>query len=157
MDIVDEVGSYQDGPEALRTADGRKALIQITTSLVGDDDLEPGDAILDIVEASNESSGLRVTSIGQFSVERLFGEMVEETFTKGEMIGIIAALVIMLIVFGAVVAALDALARHIDHRGLAVGDHEDLLVGILASHEDFPGKRQPCLGVGMKRSHGRKR
>ena len=40
------------------------------------------------------------------SVERLFGEMADETFQKGEMIGILTALVIMLAVFGAVVAAL---------------------------------------------------
>ncbi len=37
---------------------------------------------------------------------RLLSEMVEETFQKGELIGISAAIIIMLAVFGAVVAAL---------------------------------------------------
>ena len=106
LPIVDDAVSYQDGAESLRTSDGRKALIQVTTALGQDDDLEPADSVLDVVEQANESSGLRVTTIGNMSVERLFGEMADETFQKGEMIGILTALVIMLAVFGAVVAAL---------------------------------------------------
>jgi putative drug exporter of the RND superfamily len=106
IEVVEGVTSYQDGAAPLRTADGRMALIQVTTSLGQMDDLEPAEAVLDVVEEANENSGLRVTTIGNMSVERLFGEMAEETFQKGEMIGIIAALFIMLAVFGAVVAAL---------------------------------------------------
>ena len=106
LPIVDEVASYLDGAESLRTADGRMALIQVTTTLGQSDDLDPAIPILDVVEVANESSGLRVTTIGNMSVERLFGEMADETFQKGEMIGIAMALLIMLAVFGAVVAAL---------------------------------------------------
>ena len=105
LPIVDGVASYQDGAETLRTPDGRMALIQVTTTLAQDDDLEEADPVLDVVEKANQNSGLRVTTIGNMSVEQLFGEMAEETFQKGEMIGIITALLIMLAVFGAVVAA----------------------------------------------------
>ena len=106
LPIVDDAVSYQDGADSLRTSDGRKALIQVTTSLGQGDDLEPADPVLAVVEEANQSSGLRVTTIGNMSVERLFGEMADETFQKGEMIGVLTALVIMLAVFGAVVAAL---------------------------------------------------
>ena len=106
LPIVDDVASYQDGADSLRTSDGRMALIQVTTSLGQSDDLEPADSVLAVVEEANNSSGLRVTTIGNMSVERLFGEMADETFQKGEMIGVLTALVIMLAVFGAVVAAL---------------------------------------------------
>ena len=106
LPVVIEVTSYQDGPESFRTPDGRMALIQVTTNLGQDDELEEADSVLDVVEAANLESGLRVTTIGNMSVERLFGEMADETFKKGEMIGVIAALFIMLAVFGAVVAAL---------------------------------------------------
>ena len=106
LSIVDTAVSYQDGADSLRTSDGRMALIQVTTSLRKDDDLGLAESVLDVVEEANQSSGLRVTTIGNMSVERLFGEMAEETFQKGELIGISAALVIMLAVFGAVVAAL---------------------------------------------------
>ena len=106
LPIVEDVASYQDGAATMRTSDGRKALIQVTTSLAQDDELEAADSVLDVVAGANESSGLRVTTIGNMSVERLFGEMVDETFTKGELIGISAALVIMVAVFGAVEAAM---------------------------------------------------
>ena len=106
LPIVEEVASYQDEADSLRTSDGRMALIQVTTSLGQCDELEPAEPILDVVEAANESSGLRVTTIGNMSVERLFGGMADETFQKGEVIGIATALLIMLAVFGAVVAAL---------------------------------------------------
>ena len=42
LPIVETVASYQDGADSLRTSDGRMALIQVTTSLGQDDDLEPG-------------------------------------------------------------------------------------------------------------------
>ena len=106
LPIVESVTSFQDGAETLRTPDGRMALIQVTTTLAQDDDLEEADPVLDVVKNANRDSGIRVTTIGNMSVERLFGEMADETFQKGEMIGIITALVIMLAVFGAVVAAL---------------------------------------------------
>ena len=106
LPIVKEVTSYQDGAETLRTPDGRMALIQVTTTFAQNEELEDADPVLDVVEAANLNSGLRVTTIGNMSVERLFGEMTDETFQKGKMIGIIAALIIMVAVFGAVVAAL---------------------------------------------------
>ncbi len=106
LPIVGAVVSYQDGAPPLRTDDGRKALIQVTTTFAESDDLTLGESILDVVEKGNENSGLRVTTIGSISVGRLFGEMADETFAKGEVIGVITALFIMLAVFGAVVAAL---------------------------------------------------
>ena len=119
--VVQSVASYLDGTDTLRTPDGRKALIQVITTLGEYDDFEELDPILDVVEAANINSGLRVTTIGHASVDRLFGEMVEETFAKGELIGIAMALVIMLAVFGAVVAALIPLLMAIVAVFAAVG------------------------------------
>ena len=121
LPIVDAVASYQDGADVLRTSDGRKALIKVTTSLGQRDELGPADSVLKVVGEANESSGLRVTTIGHMSVERLFQEMAAETFKKGEVIGILTALVIMLGVFGAVVAALIPLVLAIVAVFTAVG------------------------------------
>ena len=121
LPIVDAVASYQDGADVLRTSDGRKALIKVTTSLGQSEELEPADSVLTVVEKANENSGLRVTTIGHMSVERLFQEMAAETFEKGELIGVITALVIMLGVFGAVVAALIPLVLAIVAVFTAVG------------------------------------
>ena len=119
--VVGEVVSYQDGAASLRSADGRYALIQVTTNLPGDSEFELGDPILAVIDAANESSGLRVTTIGDFSIERLFGELIEETFAKGELIGVLAAMVIMVGVFGALVAALIPLLLAIVSIFAAVG------------------------------------
>ena len=121
LPIVDAVASYQDGADVLRTSDGRKALIKVTTSLGQRDELEPADSVLEVVDEANENSGLRVTTIGHMSVERLFQEMAAETFEKGEVIGVLTALVIMLGVFGAVVAALIPLVLAIVAVFTAVG------------------------------------
>ncbi|MDP6715624.1 MAG: hypothetical protein QF368_13495, partial [SAR202 cluster bacterium] len=59
--VVESVTSYQDGAAPMRTADGRNALIQVTTSLGQSDDLEEAEVILTVVEEANENSGLRVT------------------------------------------------------------------------------------------------
>ena len=121
LEVVDDVVSYQDGADSMRTSDGRKALIKVTTSLGQRDELEPAYSVLEVVGEANESSGLRVTTIGHMSVERLFQEMAAETFKKGEVIGVLTALVIMLGVFGAVVAALIPLVLAIVAVFTAVG------------------------------------
>ena len=121
LPIVDDAVSYQDGADSLRTSDGRKALIKVTTSLGQRDELELADSVLEVVDEANENSGLRVTTIGHMSVDRLFQEMAAETFEKGEVIGILTALVIMLGVFGAVVAALIPLVLAIVAVFTAVG------------------------------------
>ncbi len=62
--IVADVVSYQDGEASLRTSNGRKAIIQVTTSLGQDeDDFAPGDPVLAVIDEASESSGLRVTTI----------------------------------------------------------------------------------------------
>jgi RND superfamily putative drug exporter len=103
--VVDSVTSYLDGGEGLRAADGRIALIPVTTTLHESEDLEPGFAVIDLVDAANETPGFQVTSIGSISFQVTFDELAEETFTRGETVGLIAALIIMLVVFGAVVAS----------------------------------------------------
>jgi len=105
VSIVESAVSYLDGVEELRTADGRVAMIPIVTSLTSDDDIELGTPILEAVESANETEGFRVTSVGSFSFNSTFNELAEETFAKGEMIGLAVAIVILLVVFGAVVAS----------------------------------------------------
>ncbi len=105
VEVVESAVSYLDGAAELRTADGRVALIPITTTLTESDDIDLGLPILDVVEEANETPGFRVTSAGAFSFSSTFDELAEETFAKGELIGLIAAVVIMLVVFGAVVAS----------------------------------------------------
>ena len=104
-----EVGSlatYRDeGAEGLVSADGHTALIPVT--LTGDevDAAETATPLVDLVAAADGQDGFRVTTVGFGSVEGEMSTLLEETLAQGEMIGIAVALVILLIVFGAAVAA----------------------------------------------------
>jgi len=94
LDVVASAVSYLDEVPLL-SSDGTKALMQLTTTHTEDDDLAPADTILELIAEASANSGLRVTSIGTISVNTVFAEMIEETFAKGEVIGIVAALFII--------------------------------------------------------------
>jgi putative drug exporter of the RND superfamily len=105
LERVQSVASYQDGPEELVSRDGHTVLIPVT--LTGDQ-AEAADAaapLVRLVKQADGTGGFRVTTVGFGSVEGEMATLMEETLQQGEMIGIAVALVILLVVFGAVVAA----------------------------------------------------
>jgi RND superfamily putative drug exporter len=105
LDKVKSVTSYRDGGPGLISEDGRTSLIPVT--LVGDeaDAADSAAPVVEIVEDASARDGFRVTTVGFGSVEEEMSSLLEETLAHGEMIGITMALVILLIVFGAAVAA----------------------------------------------------
>ena len=105
VEVVNSAVSYLDGIPELRTSDDRVAMIPITTTLTASDDIDPGLPILDVVDKANETPGFRVTSAGDFSFNSTFEDLAEETFAKDELIGLAAAVIILLIVFGAAISA----------------------------------------------------
>jgi RND superfamily putative drug exporter len=104
LEEVSAVESYRDGGEGLVSADGHTVLIPVTLSGDEVDAADTAAPVVDAVERAN-ADGFRVTTVGFGSVEGEMTTLLEETLAQGEMIGIIVALVILLIVFGAVVAA----------------------------------------------------
>jgi RND superfamily putative drug exporter len=58
-----------------------------------------------VVKGVDGTDGFRVTTVGFGSVEGEITDLLAETLEQGELIGIVVALVILLLVFGAVVAA----------------------------------------------------
>jgi RND superfamily putative drug exporter len=102
---VESVESYRDGTTGLVSSDGHVALIM--TTLTGDvhDAADAAQPVVDVVNAANGTTGFRVTTVGFGSVEGEINRLIGETLDQGELIGIVVALVILLIVFGAVVAA----------------------------------------------------
>jgi RND superfamily putative drug exporter len=101
---VSSVASYRDGAQGLVSADGHTVLIPVT--LTGDevDAADTAAPVVDVVEGAS-AEGFRVATVGFGSVEGEMTTLLEETAAQGEMIGIVVALIILLIVFGAVVAA----------------------------------------------------
>ena len=98
------VSSFINGRADLLSADRGTALIEV--------ELAPGspqaraEPIVELVKAADEESDLRVTVVGEGSVNGEVDRLAEETLLKGEIIGVSLALVILLVVMGTVVAAL---------------------------------------------------
>ncbi|MCZ6545313.1 MAG: MMPL family transporter, partial [Chloroflexi bacterium] len=98
------VSSFVNGRADLLSADRGTALIEV--------ELAPGSSqaravpIVEWVRAADEESDLRVTVVGEGSVNGEIDRLAEETLLKGEIIGVSLALVILLVVMGTVVAAL---------------------------------------------------
>lgn len=96
--------SYLDGIPGLTSSDGGTALVVV--DLVGEGDTSNLVApVLEVITAADAGLGARVTTIGEGSVNVEFGQLAEETLVRGETLGLSVALIILLFVFGAVVAA----------------------------------------------------
>jgi RND superfamily putative drug exporter len=102
---VTSVASYRDGAQGLVSADRHTVLIPVT--LAGDqaDAADTAASVVDAVKEANGSGGFRVTTVGFGSVEGEMSTLLEETLQRGELVGIVLALVVLLVVFGAAVAA----------------------------------------------------
>ncbi len=105
VDEVESVASYRNGGEGLVSEDGHTALV--TATLTGDkvDAADTAKPLVAVVDGADGSEGFRVTTVGFGSVEGEITSELEKTLKQGELIGIAVALVVLIIVFGAVVAA----------------------------------------------------
>jgi RND superfamily putative drug exporter len=103
---VDEVLSYYEAPVPdLVSQDKHTLLVPVT--VIGDigegaDNVAP---IVDLVEGANGRDGFEVLTAGRGSIERTFNEANAHDAEAGERIGVPVALIILLLVFGAAVAA----------------------------------------------------
>ena len=102
---VDSVVSYRDGSEGLVSENRHSALV--TVRLTGDEEdaADSAKPLVGVVQKADGTEGFRVTTVGFGSVEGEISSLMEDTLKQGEMIGIAVALVILLVVFGAAVAA----------------------------------------------------
>jgi RND superfamily putative drug exporter len=96
--------SYLDGVPGLTSSDGTTALIAVDLAGAGDSS-DLAAPMIDAIAAADAADDVRVTTIGDGSVNAEFGQLAEETLVRGEMLGLSVALIILLFVFGAVVAA----------------------------------------------------
>jgi RND superfamily putative drug exporter len=109
--IVADVTTYFDAvaagaPDAagLVSADRRTTLIPVT--LVGDVDAAANHAAeYQAAVAAQNRSDFRVLTVGDISVGDEFNRLAESDLVKGEGFGLLAALVVLVVVFGALVAA----------------------------------------------------
>jgi uncharacterized membrane protein YdfJ with MMPL/SSD domain len=100
---VDNARSYLDsGDPSLVSKDGHAAMVQFTEA--SDEGI---DDIVDAVERADASPAFAVAVTGQKTLDRDFNELSQSDLQEGELrVGLPAALIILLLVFGAVVAGL---------------------------------------------------
>ena len=105
---VESVVSYYDSnaPEMV-SDDQRVVLAQVVIKGDSDDADEKIDAILDAVHtAASEADGFEIAMGGQTSIQKQSSDLLEKDFARIMMVTLVLGLVILLIAFRAVVAAL---------------------------------------------------
>jgi putative drug exporter of the RND superfamily len=74
-----------------------------------------------LIEEANDSDVLSAQSFGAISLEEDFSTIAEEDLARGETFGVIVALIVLVLVFGAVVAGLVPIAMGITSIAVALG------------------------------------
>jgi RND superfamily putative drug exporter len=107
-DLADDLrstGATRAVEPALTSKDGRAVLLQV--SLLAEDKVDEAVVlVLDVVKAADRDPSYDVDITGVATAARDFVTISNEDLAKGELIGMPAALVILLLVFGALVAGL---------------------------------------------------
>ena len=97
---------YLTGDERLVSADQKTTIISL--QLVGSiaEATENAEEIIHVVDEADQQDGFRVLVVGDATIAYENGELSESDLIAGERIGVPIALVILLVLFGALVAAL---------------------------------------------------
>ncbi|MFA5883841.1 MAG: MMPL family transporter [Acidimicrobiia bacterium] len=108
-----------DDDPTLVSADGHTALVQVAFPDTGD--VRDHQAGLARVLAAAEADKIDVRSFGAVSIDEEIGKIADEDLAKGEAIGILVALIVLVIVFGALVASLLPIAVAVVSIAIALG------------------------------------
>ena len=105
-DVIKEgTNYYQTFAPSLVSADRQTTILPFVMSGELEDAEDNVPLVRDIVHEADEDSRFQVLLIGTASINREFSDISEEDLQTGEAFGIPAALVILILVFGALVAA----------------------------------------------------
>ena len=108
-DIVTPVLSYyQSSPpdENRVSADGKTTIMALAMTGEYEDAVDNVRHVLEVVEEANGEEGFRVLIVGNASIPHEQNELAEKDLRQGERIGIPVALVILVVLFGTIVAVL---------------------------------------------------
>jgi uncharacterized membrane protein YdfJ with MMPL/SSD domain len=101
------VGPYDEGTGGQTSADGRSGLIKF--SIPETDKLEPdevvGEAQDQVAAVQKQHQGLVVEEVGDASAEKAVSDSLEEDFSKAEITSLPVTLLILVVVFGSLLAA----------------------------------------------------
>ncbi len=97
---------YQGAEDSLVSADRRTAVIPLVLAGTLEDATENIVDLVEIVEHANTGDGFRVLTVGTASIAHESNELAQEDLEQGERFGVPIALIVLVVLFGAVVAAL---------------------------------------------------
>jgi RND superfamily putative drug exporter len=97
---------YREADESLVSDDRRTTIMPLVMTGELDEATSNIDEVLDIVKSANGADGFSVLIVGDISVPFESNELGQKDIEKGESIGVPVALLILLLLFGAVLAAL---------------------------------------------------
>jgi RND superfamily putative drug exporter len=105
--VRDVKGPYDEGAGGQTSADGRSGLIKF--SIPETEEIEPdevvGKALDQVAVVQKRHRDLRVEEVGDASADKAVGDGLEEDFSKAEMTSLPVTLLILIVVFGSLVAA----------------------------------------------------
>ncbi len=105
--VRDLKGPYEEGAGGQTSADGRSGLIKF--SIPETDRIEPdevvGEALDQVAAVQRQHRDLRVEEVGDASGEKAVGDSLEKDFSKAEMTSLPVTLLILVVVFGSLLAA----------------------------------------------------
>ena len=119
-DVVASVATYyQTGDPTAVSKDKHSTLVPVVMAGKMDDALKNVDKLHETVMAA-QGQGFTVAQTGDASINEMFTKLAEKDLQRGEIFGIPAALIVLLIVFGAVLAAFMPLVMSVISIGLAL-------------------------------------
>lgn len=128
---AEAVTFYDTKDPSLVADDGRTTLMPVTFAKPDERaDLFP--AIEDLRDEANASPVLSARSIGAVTIEEDFNRIAEEGLQRGESFGVLVAMVVLVLVFGAVVAGIVPIIMGIASIAVAMG-----LVALVGQATDF--------------------
>ncbi len=120
-DDVQAVHTFYETQDASMVSQDRKlTIVPVTVAGERMEAGEKGDAFREVAGAAGQD-GFKTQVFGPATLSEDFNKVAEEDLKKGESVGILAALIILAVVFGAVVAALLPILIGVAAIGLAIG------------------------------------
>ncbi len=97
---------YQGNDDSLVSVDRRTAILPLVLTGNIEDATENVTDLIEVVEHANTGDGFRVLTVGTASIAHESNELAQEDLEQGERFGVPIALIVLVVLFGAVVAAL---------------------------------------------------
>ena len=97
---------YQGNDDSLVSVDRRTAILPLVLTGNIEDATENVTDLIEVVEHANTDDGFRVLTVGTASIAHESNELAQEDLEQGERFGVPIALIVLVVLFGAVVAAL---------------------------------------------------